>query len=117
MAYKTTTASSVLIGALLVGCAASKTADLYRINPGDSLRVLAVDTEHNLTVDARGYIAVPPLGDLRAAGRTPQELARLVSRDLNDPVVTITVFKATGDTSRLREVPGVDLPRPPGLDE
>jgi polysaccharide export outer membrane protein len=73
----------------------------YRIAPGDVLRI-TVWNEPSLSTDAAvrldGKITVPLLGDLQAAGRTPEELTIEIRsnlrRFLEVPQVTVSVAQA-----------------------
>lgn len=81
--------------------AAKGPQDEYVISAGDVLRVF-VWKENELTVDVTvridGRITVPLLGDVRAGGRTPQELSAEIStglsRFIEAPVVSVTVTQA-----------------------
>ena len=73
----------------------------YRLGPGDQLRVLTFG-EDQLTgefrVDDQGQIAVPLIGNVAAAGRSPKELEGEIARALRqgdylkDPHVTVEVI-------------------------
>jgi polysaccharide export outer membrane protein len=91
----------------------------YTIGLGDVLRV-AVWRELELTLDVTvrpdGMITVPLLGDVPAAGRTPQKLAETLMGELQrlieNPRVTVSVSQATsarvyvvGQTLRPGEFP------------
>jgi polysaccharide export outer membrane protein len=73
----------------------------YRIAPGDVLHIM-VWNEPSLSTDAPvrldGKITVPLLGDLQAAGRTPDELTveirTSLKRFLEVPQVTVSVAQA-----------------------
>jgi polysaccharide biosynthesis/export protein len=72
----------------------------YRLGPGDAVRLITYG-EDSLTgefrVSAAGTIAVPLLGNVRAAGLTPAELERTVANELKrgkllrDPSVSVEV--------------------------
>ena len=75
----------------------------YRIGPGDELNVRVFQVEdlsfEKINVDAAGDLQMPLIGAVRAAGRTPVELAsdiagRLSSQYLRNPQVTVTVNEA-----------------------
>lgn len=75
----------------------------YRIGPGDELNVRVFQVEDlsfdKINVDAAGDLQMPLIGAVRAAGRTPMELAsdiagRLSSQYLRNPQVTVTVNEA-----------------------
>ncbi|HEY7413321.1 MAG TPA: polysaccharide biosynthesis/export family protein [Vicinamibacteria bacterium] len=73
----------------------------YYVAPGDMLRI-AVWKEPEVSADVMvrldGRITVPLVGDMRAAGRTPEQLTNEVRTRLRAflevPVVTITVAQA-----------------------
>lgn len=74
----------------------------FRLGPGDRLRVDVFRDEQmsqNLQVRPDGKITLPQVGDITAAGLTPQELATAVTAELKtfivDPVVTVIVQEAT----------------------
>lgn len=80
-------------------------AQRYRIGPSDklALRVLQVpDLSFNeINVDAGGYLQLPLIGSVKAAGRTPEELAAEVANALRaqyvrDPQVMVSVTEAAG---------------------
>jgi polysaccharide export outer membrane protein len=81
--------------------AAAEVAPEYFIAPGDVLKI-AVWREPELSVEAfvrlDGRITVPLLGDIMAAGRTPNDLAAEIqsrlSRFLEVPQVTLSVSQA-----------------------
>ena len=74
----------------------------YSIGLGDVLRIV-VWREPELTLDVTvrsdGMITVPLLGDVRAAGRTPSQLAGSLKAELDrlieNPRVTVSVSQAT----------------------
>lgn len=80
-----------------------ETADLYtatrelRFGPGDTLTVSvlgAPELGSDHTVDGRGVITLPLIGEISALGRTPAEVARVIEeglgrRFLRDPQVTV----------------------------
>jgi polysaccharide export outer membrane protein len=74
----------------------------YMIGPGDLLQIFVwkePDLTRDVAVRLDGRITVPLLGDVEAAGRTPQqlgeELAKSLSRFLETPRVTVGVSQAT----------------------
>lgn len=81
--------------------AASDEASQYYVAPGDVLRI-AVWKEPELTTDVfvrlDGRITVPLVGDVKAAGRTTEQLATEIRTKLRGflevPQVTITVSQA-----------------------
>ncbi len=74
----------------------------YLIGPGDLLQIFVwkePDLTRDVTVRLDGRITVPLLGDVEAAGRSPQqlgeELAKSLSKFLETPRVTVGVSQAT----------------------
>ena len=70
----------------------------YVIGPGDELEVVFFHTpDLNLLTPVRpdGYISVPLAHDLRAAGRTPEELRALLThhyeQELNSPELAVVI--------------------------
>lgn len=60
----------------------------YRIAPGDEIAVSVfgtTDLDKSGTVDAGGNFAMPLAGSIAAAGRTPEEVAKLVEGQLRGP--------------------------------
>lgn len=75
----------------------------YVIKPGDSLGIRFYKTpELNLDAPVRsdGKISVPPIGDVQAGGRKPEELAESLSQsfahELTNPRVTVMVLSFGG---------------------
>jgi polysaccharide export outer membrane protein len=73
----------------------------YRIGPADVLQLFVwrePDLTRDITVRVDGKVTVPLLGDVDAAGRTPQELAEEIStrlaRFLAAPQVTVGLAQA-----------------------
>jgi polysaccharide export outer membrane protein len=111
---------------LLAGCsgggatmpaaeAAAQQADFddYVIGPGDGLQVFVwghEDLTSTVTVRPDGEISTPLVEDMRAAGKTPTELARAVEIVLADyvrsPTVTIIVEQFVGEYNRQVRVVG-----------
>ncbi|HEY9548632.1 MAG TPA: XrtA/PEP-CTERM system exopolysaccharide export protein [Kiloniellaceae bacterium] len=104
-----------LLACLLVSTAAA--ADLepptYRIGAGDVLEITVwrePELSTAVTVRPDGRISVPLVEDLRAAGRTPMELAddietRLAAY-LQDPLVLVTVGSGLGDPGQQIRIVG-----------
>lgn len=76
-------------------------AELYRLGPGDKLRVLvngAAELSTDYGVSSGGTLAMPLLGQVPANGKTPDQLAAairtaLISRGLfRDPSVAVEVI-------------------------
>ncbi len=99
----------VSIGALLAGCSstapfpvAPRTVDApslrYKIGPLDALNIVVwrnPELSGPVTVRPDGFISMPLLGELRAAGRTPAELSQDIRASLAkvviEPVVSVVV--------------------------
>jgi len=78
----------------------------YKIGPLDSLQVFVwqqEDLSRDVAVRPDGRITMPLIEDLKAAGKTPSELARDIEKELEkyvrDPIVTVIVggFAGTYD--------------------
>jgi polysaccharide biosynthesis/export protein len=70
----------------------------YRLQPGDVLEVFVYrhqELSRKVVVRPDGLVSLPLLGDVKAAGQAPQDLARqltgLLSQRLRDPEVTVLV--------------------------
>lgn len=83
--------------------ASSTTDESYRIGPSDKLAITVFQVQDltfpEIFVDAAGNLQLPLLGSVRAAGRTPAELAsdieqRLSERYLRNPQVMVIVSQA-----------------------
>lgn len=88
-------------------------ADEYVIGPGDGLQVFVWghdDLTADVTVRPDGQISTPLVEDMRAAGKTPTELARAVEKALAEyvrsPTVTIIVKQFVGEYNRQIRVVG-----------
>ena len=88
-------------------------SDDYVIGPGDGLQVFVwghEDLTATVTVRPDGEISTPLVEDMRAAGKTPTELARAVEIMLADyvrsPTVTIIVEQFVGEYNRQIRVVG-----------
>ena len=87
--------------------------DHYQIGAGDGLRVFVWGHE-DLTTDVAvrpdGYISTPLVEDMRAAGKTPTELAREIEEELanfiRSPTVTVIVQNFVGESDRQIRVVG-----------
>jgi polysaccharide biosynthesis/export protein len=73
----------------------------YRIGPGDVLQLFVwreAELTREVTVRMDGVVTVPLLGDVAAAGRSPQQLAAhlqsMLARYLEAPNVTVSVSQA-----------------------
>lgn len=87
----------------------------YVIGPGDVLQIFVwkePDLTRDVTVRVDGKITVPLLGDLTAAGRTPQQLGadlgKALGRFLSSPQVTLGVSQA--NSSRFYVMGQVNTP-------
>ncbi|MET0556846.1 MAG: polysaccharide biosynthesis/export family protein [Vicinamibacteria bacterium] len=87
----------------------------YVIGPGDVLQIFVwkePELTRDVTVRVDGKITVPLLGDLPAAGRTPQqlgtELGKALARFLSSPQVTLGVAQA--NSSRFYVMGQVNTP-------
>jgi len=103
---------ALLVIMLLSGCAAGPAPGLadmtdvdstYRIGPGDGLRIFVRDNpDLSLTVPVRpdGYISIPLVESMKAAGKTPVELAGDLETSLSNyvrsPFVTVIVTQFVG---------------------
>ncbi len=95
------------------GLASQQFESDYVIGPGDGLQVFVWghdDLSTAVQVRPDGAISTPLVEDLRAAGRTPTELARAVEVALSDfvrsPTVTIIVQQFVGEYARQIRVVG-----------
>ncbi len=75
----------------------------YLVNPGDILDISVwkeVDLQKQVVVRPDGYFSFPLTGDIRARGRTVQEirqdLADHIAHYVPDPVVSVAIFEARG---------------------
>lgn len=75
----------------------------YQVNPGDILEISVwkeVELQKQTVVRPDGYFSFPLTGDIRAEGRTVeevrQEVAKRVSKFVPDPVVNVSVFEPRG---------------------
>jgi polysaccharide export outer membrane protein len=86
-----------------VAAPAATEAGAYTVNPGDILDISVwkeKDLEKQVAVRPDGYFSFPLTGDIRAQGRTVEEvrreLASRVSRFVPDPVVSLAVLEPRG---------------------
>jgi protein involved in polysaccharide export with SLBB domain len=90
----------------------------YRLGPGDKLKVTvfgAEDMSGDFIVTDAGYVASPLVGDVKAAGLSPQEFANALQRKLadgymRDPKVSVQVstyrpFYIFGEVTKPGEYP------------
>jgi polysaccharide export outer membrane protein len=99
--------AAALIDPLSLGSAGTAPLDAeYRIGTTDQLKIIVFQVPdlslEQVRVGSSGLIEVPLIGSLRAAGRTPEELAgeiasQLSERYLQDPQVTVTVTEAASE--------------------
>ena len=87
--------------------------DHYQIGAGDGLRVFVwghEDLTTNVAVRPDGYISTPLVEDMRAAGKTPTELAREIEEVLGgfirSPTVTVIVQSFVGEYDRQIRIVG-----------
>lgn len=85
------------------GAQTGSEAPLYRVGPGDSLRIFVwrnADLSTDVLVRPDGRITVPLIEDLDASGKTPSELARDIENQLavyiQDPLVTVIMTGFVG---------------------
>jgi polysaccharide export outer membrane protein len=89
----------VLALAMQAGCApgvdtpplAAYTSDGYKLGSGDELRIITFGEDQltgEFSVDDQGRIDLPLLGNVQAAGLTPQELGKRIAGGLNKTGVT-----------------------------
>lgn len=77
----------------------------YQIGPNDQLEVTVFDVpelSRSVQVDSGGKITMPLIGQVTAAGQTPNEMARVVAADFKEkyvknPLVTVTVKDAASE--------------------
>ena len=88
-------------------------SDSYVIGAGDGLEVFVwghEDLSTNVQVRPDGAISTPLVEDMRAAGKTPTELARAIEAQLleyvRSPTVTIIVQQFVGEYDRQVRVVG-----------
>ena len=129
---RTVVALASLVGAL-AGCAstgslppvpqtAGAPASHYRIGPMDQLNIVVwrnPELSGPVTVRPDGFVSLPLIGDLRAAGKTPAELSADAKKALNklvvDPSVSVIVtgfqgvygdqIRIVGEATRPQAVP------------
>ena len=75
----------------------------YSVNPGDLLEISVwkeVDLQKQVVVRPDGYFSFPLTGDIRAEGRTVEdvrrEVASRVARFVPDPVVSVAIMEPRG---------------------
>ena len=114
--------ASLVVGALLVGCATkdppapreAQTADYeYVIGPGDNVNIIVWrNPELSLVVPVRpdGKITAPLVDDMPAQGKTPSALSRdlekALAKFIREPVVTVVVTTFLGPPSEQIRVIG-----------
>jgi protein involved in polysaccharide export with SLBB domain len=99
---------------------ASRTSNDYRFGPGDKLRVTVYgedDLSGEFQIDGAGFIRLPLIGQLKAAGATAHELETHVAQTLDDgyladarvaiEVTTYRPFYIIGQISKPGEYPYV----------
>lgn len=96
-------------------------AEPYRLGAGDSVRITLVDditrgvqSEYDRTVDTRGFVDLPQLGQIQISGLTVEQarqaLSDSLSRLVNDPVAAIDVVQQRNQTFTV--VGAVEQPGP-----
>lgn len=96
-------------------------AEPYRLGAGDSVRITLVDditrgvqSEYDRTVDTRGFVDLPQLGQIQVAGLTVEQarqaLADALGRLVTDPVAAIDVVQQRNQTFTV--VGAVEQPGP-----
>jgi len=102
-ALMTGLAGLVTAGSALVAAAEPSPESVARIGPLDAVSVTVFEAKalgvSHARVDAAGDLTLPLIGEVRAAGRTPTELAddiaqRLAARYLQSPHVVVTIAEA-----------------------
>lgn len=75
----------------------------YTVNPGDILEISVwkeIDLQKQVVVRPDGYFSFPLTGDIRAEGRTVEDVrsdvGARVSRFVPDPVVSVSILEARG---------------------
>lgn len=115
----------MIVGALLVGgcstaptvsdsaAAAAQPTERYIIGPGDSLEIFVRDNptlSTSVPVRPDGRISIPLVQSIVAAGKTPDELAGDLQKDLSryirEPLVTVIVKNFVGAYSQQVRVVG-----------
>jgi polysaccharide export outer membrane protein len=88
-------------------------AELYRIGPGDTIRVFVWGNpglSDEVPVRPDGRVSIPLLEDVEAADKTPTELGREIEEQLSafvaDPLVTVIVTEFVGPFSEQVRVVG-----------
>ncbi len=96
-----------------IGSEAPSQDDQYVIGPGDGLQVFVWghdDLSTNVSVRPDGNISTPLVEDMRAAGRTPTQLARAIEEALSQyvrsPTVTVIVQQFVGEYAQQVRVVG-----------
>jgi polysaccharide export outer membrane protein len=91
----------------------AENSDSYVIGPGDGLQVFVWghnDLTTSVQVRPDGLISTPLVEDMRAAGKTPTELARdmetMLAEFVRSPTVTIIVQSFVGEYARQIRVVG-----------
>lgn len=86
---------------------------IYRIGPGDGLRVFVwrnEDLSAEVPVRPDGRISIPLLEDIVASGKSPSELSREIevklARFIKDPLVTVIVERSVGAYSEQVRIVG-----------
>ena len=95
-------------------------ADAYRIGVGDALMVNVyghADASANVSVRPDGKITIPIAGDVSVGGALPEDVAQQITKLLSDyirePIVTVTVTAVAGGDyqTRVRVTGAVNAPQ------
>jgi len=99
----TPTATTAATTAAAVAAPTATEAGGYGVNPGDLLEISVwkeVDLQKQVVVRPDGYFSFPLTGDIRAEGRTVEdvrrEVASRVARFVPDPVVSVAIMEPRG---------------------
>jgi len=99
----TPTATTAATTAAAVAAPTATEAGGYGVNPGDLLEISVwkeVDLQKQVMVRPDGYFSFPLTGDIRAEGRTVEdvrrEVASRVARFVPDPVVSVAIMEPRG---------------------
>ena len=95
---------SLLTVTAMAPASASETTAGYRFNPGDLVRVSVwreEELDRQALVQPDGTISFPLVGQIAAAGRTPEEvqgeIVKRIETYIPEPVVTVELLEARGN--------------------
>jgi polysaccharide export outer membrane protein len=93
-----------ILAVLTAPAGADEASAGYRLNPGDLVRVSVwrePELDRQILVQPDGSISFPLVGQIAAAGRTPEavqgEIVRRIETYIPDPVVTVELLEARGN--------------------